>query len=153
MSKEALKMRRFLSALFLLFFIPAWVMAKDQPIGSVKTLEGDVSVQRDEQKLSAAIGMTLFQGDIVETSTSGTVGIIFRDDSIISLGPESKLDMKEYVFEPKDEKFSLLMKMVKGTFVYISGAIGRLSPDSVKLETPSSMIGTRGTKILIEVKA
>ena len=44
------------------------------------------------------------------------------------------------------------MKMLKGTFVYISGAIGRLSPDSVRLETPSSIIGTRGTKVLIEVK-
>jgi hypothetical protein len=128
-------------------------MAKDMPIGSIKTLEGDVAVLRDAQKLTAAVGMPLYQGDVIETSPSATAGIIFRDDSIISLGPESKLDMKEFVFEPKDEKFSFSMKMMKGTFVYVSGAIGRLSPDSIKLETPSSMIGTRGTKILIEVDA
>lgn len=58
----------------------------------------------------------------------------------------------EYVFEPKDEKFSIFIKMIKGTFVYVSGAIGSLSPDSIKLETPSSIMAVRGTKMLIEVK-
>jgi len=145
-------MKPYLSVLFILFILPSVVLAKEQPVGSIKNLENDVIVLRGEQKLTAVIGMAVLQGDVIETSTSGTVGILFRDDSLISLGPDSKLDMKEFVFEPKEEKFAVLMKMLKGTFVYISGAIGRLSPDSVKLETPSSTIGTRGTKVLIEVK-
>lgn len=145
-------MKPYLSVLFILFLFPSVAMAKEQPVGSIKTLENDVAVLRGEQKLAAVIGMAVFQGDVIETSTSGTVGIIFRDDSLISLGPDSTLDMKDFVFEPKEEKFAILMKMLKGTFVYISGTIGRLSPDSVKLETPSSTIGTRGTKVLIEVK-
>jgi hypothetical protein len=137
---------------FFILLFPGMVIAEGQPVGSVKTLIGDVIVLRREQKLPAAIGMPVFQKDVIQTAKSGTVGIIFRDDSIISLGPESKLDMREFVFEPKDEKFSILMKMLKGTFVYISGAIGKLSPESVKLETPSSTIGSRGTKMLIEVQ-
>ena len=146
-------MKHYLIILFLFFLpFPYGVMAKEQPVGSIKTLNGDVVVFRGEQKLTAAIGMAVFQKDVIQTANSGTVGIIFRDDSIVSLGPDSKLDMKEFVFEPKDEKFSILMKMLKGTFVYISGAIGKLSPESVKLETPSSIIGARGTKMLIEVK-
>jgi len=145
-------MKPYLSILFILFILPSIVMAKELPVGSIKTLENDVTVLRGEQKFTAVIGMAVLQGDVIETSNSGTVGIIFRDDSLISLGPDSKLDMKNYVFEPKEKKFAVLMKMLKGTFVYISGAIGRLSPDSVKLETPSSTIGTRGTKVLIEVK-
>lgn len=145
-------MKRCLLLLLIFLLLPAALTAKEQTIGIIKTLDGDAAVFRGEQKIASVIGMAVFQGDIIETSPSGTVGILFHDDSIISLGPDSKLDMKDFVFELKDEKFAVLMKMLKGTFVYISGAIGRLSPNSVKLETPSSIIGTRGTKILIEVK-
>lgn len=145
-------MKTYLYILFILFALPSLVMAKEQPAGSIKTLEKDVTVLRGEQKFAAVIGMAVYQGDFIETSTSGTVGILLRDDSLVSLGPDSKLNMKNFVFEPKEKRFSILVKIFKGTLVYISGAIGKLSPDSVKLETPSSIIGTRGTKVLIEVK-
>jgi hypothetical protein len=145
-------MKTYLYILFILLTLPSVLMANEQPAGSIKTLENDVSVLRGEQKLAAVIGMAVYPGDVIETSTSGTVGIILRDDALVSLGPDSKLNMKNFVFEPEEEKFSILIKIFKGTLVYISGAIGKLSPDSVKLETPSSIIGTRGTKVLIEVK-
>ncbi len=142
----------YLSVLFILLLLPAVVKAEGRPVGIIKTLEGDATVLRGEQKIASVIGAVVLKGDIIETSAFGTVGILFHDDAIISLGPNSKLDMKDFVFEPKEKKFAVFMKMLKGTFVYISGAIGRLSPNSVKLETPSSIIGTRGTKVLIEVK-
>jgi hypothetical protein len=144
--------KSYLHILILLLLFPVMLLAEEAPVGSIKTLGGDVLVLRGEQALPASIGMPVFQKDVIQTPPAGSVGIIFRDDSIISLGPSSRLDITEYVFEPKDEKFSVLMKMIKGTFVYISGAIGRLSPDSIKLETPSSIIAVRGTKMLIEVK-
>jgi hypothetical protein len=146
-------MKSFLSSfLLLLFLFPTWVMATDQPVGSIKTLNGEVVILRVNEKIQVKIGTSVFQGDVIQTSKSGSVGIIFRDDSIISVGPESTMNLKQYVFEPKNEKFSILMKMIKGTFVYISGAIGKLSPNSIRLETPSSIIGVRGTKMLVEVK-
>jgi hypothetical protein len=145
-------MKPFLSMLIVFLLLPVLVLAEEAPVGSIKTLNGEVVILRKEQTLPTAIGMPVFKGDIVQSSKTGSVGIIFRDDTIISLGPESTLHIAEYVFEPKTEKFSILMKMLKGTFVYISGAIGRLSPDSIRLETPDSMIGIRGTKLLIEVK-
>lgn len=145
-------MKTYLYILLILFTLPSVVMAKEKPAGSIKTLENDVTILRGEQTLAAVIGMAVYQGDVIETSSSGAVGIILRDDALVSLGPDSKLNMKNFVFEPKEERFSILMKILKGTLVYISGAIGQLSPDSVKLETPSSIIGTRGTKVLIEVK-
>jgi hypothetical protein len=147
-----MSIKSYLCGLVLFLMFPVLLWAEEPSVGSIKTLDGDVVVFRNEKPLPAAIGMSVFQGDVIQTPPAGSVGIIFRDDSIISLGPESKLDIREYVFEPKDEKFSMLIKMLKGTFVYISGAIGRLAPDSIKLETPSSMIGVRGTKMLIEVK-
>jgi hypothetical protein len=124
-------------------------MATEQSLGSVKALKGEAFILRATDKIPAETGMMVFQQDVIQTSKASSVGIIFRDNSIISVGPESVLTLSNYVFEPKNQKFPVLMKMPKGTFVYISGAIGKLSPDSIKLETPSSIISVRGIKMLI----
>ncbi|HUN55641.1 MAG TPA: FecR domain-containing protein [Smithella sp.] len=144
-------MKPFLSIL-LVFLIPTIVLAAEQPVGSIKTLSGEASIVRVNVTYPAAIGMPVYQGDVIQTSKSGSVGIIFRDDTTVSIGPGSTMNLKKYVFEPKDNQFSFFMKFVKGTFVYVSGVIGKLSPNSINIETPTSMIGVRGTKILIEVK-
>jgi hypothetical protein len=41
--------------------------------------------------------------------------------------------------------------MVQGTAVYISGIIAKLSPQSVRFETPNATIGIRGTRFLVKV--
>ena len=52
---------------------------------------------------------------------------------------------------PDKSKFSLLAKMIKGTFVYISGVIGKLSPESIQLETPAGVIAILGTKFAAKI--
>jgi len=41
--------------------------------------------------------------------------------------------------------------MVKGTFVYLSGVIAKLSPESIKLETPVGTIAIRGTRFAAKI--
>jgi hypothetical protein len=79
------------------------------------------------------------------------VGIIFVDNSRISLGPNSRLDLKEFVFKPNEGKFSMVNKLSKGTASFVSGKMTKLSPESVVLETPSSTIGIRGTTFNVKV--
>ena len=59
--------------------------------------------------------------------------------------------LKEYAFDPKEGKFSLVAQMVKGTFVYLTGLIGKLAPNTVKLVIPDATIAIRGTKLLVAV--
>ena len=79
-------MKPCLSMLIVLLLLPVLVVAEEAPVGSIKTLAGEVVVVRKDQTLPAAIGMPVFKGDIAQTSKTGSVGIIFRDDTIISLG-------------------------------------------------------------------
>ena len=43
------------------------------------------------------------------------------------------------------------LKIFKGTFSYLSGVMGKLAPDSVKIETPVGMVAVRGTHFLVKV--
>jgi hypothetical protein len=136
--------------LFLLLLSPASLFAESK-IGVLKKVEGEVLVLRGELSLPGVVGMTLFEEDLLKTGPHGAVGIVMNDDTTLSLGPQSELSLKEYVFDPKSESFSVVLRMLKGTFVYMSGIIGKLAPDSIRLETPDSTIAVRGTRLLIKV--
>lgn len=128
------------------------VMAMEEsPVGSIKTLEGEVVITRNGQDLLAKLPGLMFKRDEIRTGPDGRVGIVLRDDTLLSLGPQSRLVLADFVFEPKHDRFSVWIKMLKGTFVYLSGVIAKLSPDSIRLETPDSTIAVRGTKLLIRV--
>lgn len=122
------------------------------PVGSIKTMEGKVTISRMGVQETAIMGQPIFQHDTVHTYSDSRVGIILRDDTTLSLGPNSILELKSYLFQPSEKQFSLVVRMIKGTFAYLSGVMGKLAPEAIRLETPDSVIGIRGTHLLIEVK-
>ncbi|HON58800.1 MAG TPA: FecR family protein [Smithella sp.] len=124
----------------------------DQPeIGKVKTAAGDVTVVRQNKDIRLHIGDKLFQNDTIRTGKDGRVGIIFEDNTVLSLGPKSEIVIDEYVFAPEKGLMSMVTRMLKGTASYLSGIIGRQSPESVKFQTPDATIGIRGTQFLVKV--
>ena len=135
----------------LLIFLSGTALAESGPIGTVKTKKGSFMVTRNKVQHPAEIGFKIHQNDLISTGKEGAVGIIFIDDTILSLGPNTELVMDEYVFAPQKKEMSMVMRLIKGTASYLSGIIGKQSPDTVKLKTPEATIGMRGTKFLVKV--
>lgn len=136
----------------ILFAEPALANQPADKIGHIQNLEGTATIVRDGAALVGAAGTALYRGDLVRTGKPGAVGIVLTDDTSISLGSGSELSLNDYAFEPKESKFALAIRMVKGTFSYISGQIVKLAPGSAQLQTPDATIAVRGTKLLIEIK-
>lgn len=122
-----------------------------EPIGQVKVAEGDASLQRGSERIAAEPGANVYKGDVIVTGSDGKMGITFRDETIISVGPDTNLTVNEYLFEPAQGKLSFVAKLTQGTLQFISGAIAKLSPDQVALRTPTGTIGVRGTRFLVQV--
>lgn len=123
----------------------------EEIIGSVKTLKGDAQIERGGTTSPAAIGMPVYPSDTIKTADNGALGLILRDDTLISMGPGSVLALKEYQFVPTESRFGMVLGLMKGTFVYLSGVIGKLAPETIRLETPDSTIAVRGTRLLVKV--
>jgi hypothetical protein len=126
--------------------------AADDPAGIIKTIKGAASIMRQEKVVSAADGQKIFKGDTIKTGPSGSLGIIFADDTLLSLGPNSEVVIDEFVFAPAQGNMSIVTRMIKGTASYLSGIIAKLSPQSVKFETPTATLGIRGTKFCVQVE-
>lgn len=139
---------------FLIIFLgmthPLAVQARQQ--GIIKSFEGDVSVQRGDTKTAAKTGMGLTDKDTVHTGYNAYAAILFRDDTIITLGPNTRFRIDTYIFEPDDDAYYFLFYLDKGSAIYNSGQIGKLSPESVKVVTPKATVGIRGTRFIMDVK-
>jgi hypothetical protein len=121
-------------------------------IGIIQKAAGTATVVRQEGTLSAKIGLEIYQNDTLRTGPDGSIGVVFNDDTLLSLGPESVLVIDEFVFAPGQGKFSIVIRMLKGTAAYLSGLISKLAPGSAHFKTPTASIGIRGTKFVARVE-
>lgn len=122
--------------------------------GFIKNVSGQAYVIRSgtEQPVAAAADMKIARGDTVRTAGDGSVGLIFRDDSIVALGPDSEFTIEKFRFRPADGELSFLGRIVRGTLNFVSGQLTNLAPENVELETPDATLAVRGTQILVEIR-
>ncbi|MDD2605062.1 MAG: FecR family protein [Desulfobacteraceae bacterium] len=145
-------MKHLLLAGIALFFSAGSAWAQPDSAGYIKTLSGQARVIRGENVLPAEIGQLLYPGDAVRTDENGSVGILLEDDTLLSLGPNSHLNLEDYAFNPREGLLSIAARLIKGSLAYVSGAIGRLAPDKVRVATPDAVISSYGTRFLVKVE-
>ena len=145
-------MRTTTFSLLILLSLFELARAASEPIGIVRTYRPEALIIRSGVETSADAGSAVHAGDRLVTRHDGAIGIVFIDGSVLSLGPVSEYVIDGFSFHPAEKDVSFLATIKRGTATFLSGAIGRISPESVKIKTPTATLGLRGTKVLIEVK-
>ncbi|NVN90902.1 MAG: FecR domain-containing protein [Desulfuromonadales bacterium] len=147
-------MRYLLSILCILLIAASAAQAESdrQPIGLVKAASGDAAILRDARRVTAKPGNQLFQGDVLSTGATGSLGVILRDDTVLSLGPSSEAHLDQFAFKPAEQKLGMVLKFTRGVISYLSGKVAKLAPGSVRLETPSATLGVRGTYLAVRIE-
>lgn len=120
-------------------------------IGLVKTLEPSATIVRKGVEVSLKVGSEIYEGDTILTDSDGTIGITFSDGSMLTAGSSSKVIIDNYLFNLTEKKLTFLSQVLKGSVTFMSGAINKLAPGSVRFKTPTATLGLRGTKVIIEV--
>jgi hypothetical protein len=119
--------------------------------GRVKVVTGAAFVVRDGRSFAAAPGLVVLQSDVLKTGADGKIGVTLNDDTRVSLGPASEVRLDRFSYASADGGLALVLKFMRGVGAYVSGRIAKLSPDAVRLETPSAIVGVRGTTVAIRV--
>ena len=123
--------------------------AQGQPAGYVKVVTGPATIIRGGAEVPARPGEAVYQNDGLRTGAGGGLGVTLKDDTRISLGPNSEIGLSEFRFSPAEGELGLVMKLLRGVAAFVTGRIGELRPDAVRIETPASIIGVRGTHVAI----
>jgi len=145
-----LRYRSWLAAASLLTaFQTAWAEA---PIGYVKNVRGTATVLTAGKSLQAEPGTQIFQGSQIRTGAGASLGVTFKDNTVMSFGPDTDLTVDDYLYNPNQGQIKFASRLAKGTLNYVSGAIARIKPESVEVRTPAGIIGVRGTQFLAKVE-
>ncbi|MGQ0708123.1 MAG: FecR family protein [Rhodoferax sp.] len=121
-------------------------------IGRVKTLAGQASIQTGTQRVGAAVGTPVYAGSVVHTDKGATLGLSFRDGTLVTLGSDTRFSVDEYQYDPHASQFRFGAALLKGALSYLSGAIAKSRPEGVSVRTPTGVIGVRGTHFAAKVE-
>ncbi len=126
-------------------------LADETSIGFVKNVSGQAFIGRQQTLIPARVNEKLMRSDALITGADGSIGVIMQDDSVLSLGTKSRVDLTQFSFAPAENKLSFVAKVKRGTMVYLTGLIAKLDRKGVRVETPNAVCGVRGTQFAIKV--
>ncbi len=114
-------------------------------IARVFQLDGQLKVLRKgSRQRELAQGDPVFKGDLLKTSAGSTAIVVFRDNSRIVLQPETRFRVKQYQYGGSGRD-SALYRLYQGGMRIYTGWMTRRFKRSVHIETPTAVVGIRGT--------
>lgn len=138
----------------LLLFWIAWLPAAHAAdAGLVKTMKGQVTIERAGSAVVAQVGGSVFEGDRIRVHGDGSIGISLRDETLLSLGPNSTMLVDRFAYNPITRDGQVETSILRGTLRYVTGLVGRLNPGAIKVMTPTATVGIRGTDFIVDVPA
>ena len=139
--------------ILLVFFLllPSITWSQPNHVAYLKNVTGEVTILRKSNELKARVGSQLKSSDVVKTHSNSSAGIVFIDNTRLSLGENTEITVNEYKFVPVNQEYAFSLFMKKGKALYSSGKLTKLAPEKVSFQTPRATIGVRGTKFLVQV--
>ncbi|MFK7943285.1 MAG: FecR domain-containing protein [Paracoccaceae bacterium] len=120
-------------------------------IGQVKVASGDVTIERDGQKIAVETGTELFEQDVILTGPESAVGMTFSDNSRMSLGPDSSLTLVSYSYQQGGKQDGFNARLKAGSLTAASGNIAKSRPLAMKVLMPTTVLGVKGTEFAVRV--
>jgi hypothetical protein len=119
------------------------------PVGSVATLQGAASVTRNNATSALALRDPVYKNDVLQTNVDGTLGITFDDETTFTLKPNTRLAVDEFVYQEGGTDNAAIFNVVRGTAAFVAAEVAHTG--NMKINTPTSSLGIRGTTGLVEV--
>ena len=134
-----------MKVLFVLLTMIATLLAN---IGEVTALSGSAQLLRQSETITVAQGAEINENDLLKTAARSKAQVVLKDDTVITIGPQS-----EYLFERYMESgdSEVVMQLKRGFFKTVTGKIGKIAPQRFKIKTKAATIGIRGTQFMAYV--
>lgn len=120
-------------------------------IARIKQSSGSALVKRGAQRLKSQPGLQLLAGDRLVTGKDGRISLTFVDNTRFAIGPNSRVSVSEFQYDRTRQKGTFLTRVDRGSLAVVSGKIAKSNRDAMKVRTPNTLLGVRGTKFIIAV--
>lgn len=94
-------------------------------------------------------GDLVYRGDVIQTGANGALNVTFADGTSFNVSSNARMELTEFVYDPKGHSNSTLLSLTKGTFTFIAGDVAHTG--DMKVDTPVGTLGIRGTAPRVEI--
>lgn len=120
-------------------------------IGNVASVAGSATVTRKGETQALKVQDSIFKGDLLRTGADGALGVIFDDETTFNLSANSSIEVNEFIYESGGKKNAALFNVALGTVAFAANQVAKTG--DMKIATPSTTLGIRGTSGVVEVPA
>jgi hypothetical protein len=137
---------------------PPFAGVEAKPIGKVMEALGSVTIEHMSAVLlqanlaagsSTQVGDPVYQGDVVSTGADGKLSLTFSDGTSFKISNNARMELNEYIYDPKGNSNSTAFNLAKGSFTFLAGAVAKTG--NMKIDTPVATMGIRGTAPHVEI--
>lgn len=122
------------------------VAQQDEQAGVSAAVRGEVLLARaDAVGRQVESGEAILLGDAIESGPQGVLQVLLLDESVLSLGPDSRIEIDKFIYDPASQGGSMTMRMTSGAMRFVAGKIASGDPADMEIVTTVGTIGIRGT--------
>lgn len=130
-------------------------IAEQPPIGEVSLVLGRAWLETLDSrgsihKVPVQVGTSIHESDRLVTESNGHVHIRFIDEALVSVRPDSRLEVARYRYNPEyPQQSAIRLNLEEGVTRSISGQGASAARERFRLNTPIAAIGVRGTDFVV----
>ena len=121
-------------------------------VAQVKVSRGVVRIQRAGQAFPAPAGTRLKVEDTVTTGGNGSVGVMFADNSTLSMGPEGEVLLQRFDYDPTTYMGAFDAYVKQGTVSLQAGNLAQTGADNLRVTTPQTQLSGNAKQLMINVE-
>jgi hypothetical protein len=95
------------------------------------------------------VGVDVQASEVVTTGASDRAHLVFLDGSSLTVGPQARLIIDRFVYDPNGKVGALAITASQGVFRFVGGKISKTTP--VTVNTPSAALTIRGGIMIVSV--
>jgi hypothetical protein len=97
------------------------------------------------------VGVDVQANEIVTTGSNDRAHLLFLDGSSLTVGPQARLSIDKFVYDPNSKSGALAINASQGVFRFVGGKISKTAP--VTVTTPSATLTIRGGIMIVSTDA
>jgi hypothetical protein len=90
--------------------------------------------------------------DVIETQADSRAKALFEDDSILTVGENSRVEVNEYIYDPANNQRSTILRLFQGRARALVGKLFAGLGSRFEVHTPTAVAAARGTYFVVWIQ-
>lgn len=121
-------------------------------VAQIKVARGIVRIERAGQRYPGVVGARLKVDDSLISESNGSAGLLFADNSTLSMGPDTEVSLQRFDYDPTTHMGAFDAYVKRGTVSLQAGNLAQSGPDNLRITTPQSELKGNARQLLINAE-